>query len=838
MHRSLLSPLVAACALLLPARTFAQAYHVNNLLSPGAVATELTGTSGSDQVGGAALATSRSHAFLFHGEPFAPVDLHPADPIWSHTVATGTDGLQQGGWGYMGYGWTHALLWSGSAASVIDLHPVTAQFNNSSYCLGVHHGEQVGYQNGPGTPESALSWHGSAASVVVLHPYSLSATANNVSRALGCYNGEEVGYVSRYSESSSFAIKGYRATLWHGTAASEVDLHPAGYDESIAACTSGTQQGGWGTLQGVQHALLWTGEAASAVDLHPEGYNFSQVNGMNATQQVGEAWILSPTNAAIRYRHALVWSGSAGSVVDLNQFLPDGSDSVATGIDADGNIVGYAYIRPGPNYSHTFALPVSPWAVPVMWKRGPRPSGQLSSVTVTPADPAPGTTLQGQVTLEGTAPAGGVSISFLSTDTSLIAAPAALVIPEGESSATFSVSAGGNTLIRPQSLRLYATDGTVGPTAGITITPVIHLASLTVNAVEGGFPTTGSVSLDIPAPSGGAAVALSSGNTSLAAVPANVVVPFNYEIYRPNVSRSFTINTAPVAVTTVVPITATYNGTTLTTSLTLLPAPPISILSLTAPEVVGGYAMTVTVTVDNFPRSAPGAIIALTSSDPATLQVPASVTIAAGAFTASVNATTVAVSKRKAVTLTATYNGVSVSAATFVSPIPTVTIGHADYFTDTHEFKVDATTTFTNAVMTFGTSPTGPALGTLVNEAGVFKGSIILNTAPTQATVWNSLGGQATISVRQRTSTVVAGGGGGGGGGTTSTYKLSLSTNGKGTVTVSPSAASYAAGTVVTLTASPAAGSSWTGWSGDATGTANPTTLTMTKDMKVTANFR
>ena len=31
-------------------------------------------------------------------------------------------------------------------------------------------------------------------------------------------------------------------------------------------------------------------------------------------------------------------------------------------------------------------------------------------------------------------------------------------------------------------------------------------------------------------------------------------------------------------------------------------------------------------------------------------------------------------------------------------------------------------------------------------EQGVFKGSIILDTAPTQATVWNSFGGFATIS--------------------------------------------------------------------------------------------
>jgi uncharacterized repeat protein (TIGR02543 family) len=244
--------------------------------------------------------------------------------------------------------------------------------------------------------------------------------------------------------------------------------------------------------------------------------------------------------------------------------------------------------------------------------------------------------------------------------------------------------------------------------------------------------------------------------------------------------------------------------------------------------------MPITVTLNNFPRAAAGAVLTLTSSDTTTLQIPATVTVPNGAFSATVVATTSVVPGKKSITLKATYNGQTFTSSVIVSPIPTVTIQHADYFTDTHEFRVDATTSFNNAVMTFGGSPSAAPLGTMVLEAGVFKASIFLNTAPTQATVWNSLGGQATTSVRLRTSTAVAGGGGT----TGTTYKLSVSTSGKGTVTVSPSAASYAAGTVVKLTATPAAGSPWVGWSGDATGTANPTTITITKDMKVTANFK
>jgi uncharacterized repeat protein (TIGR02543 family) len=49
--------------------------------------------------------------------------------------------------------------------------------------------------------------------------------------------------------------------------------------------------------------------------------------------------------------------------------------------------------------------------------------------------------------------------------------------------------------------------------------------------------------------------------------------------------------------------------------------------------------------------------------------------------------------------------------------------------------------------------------------------------------------------------------------------------------------ASYPAGTVVTLTATPDLGSTFDGWSGDCSGTSQTCTLTMNANMKVTAKF-
>ena len=83
----------------------------------------------------------------------------------------------------------------------------------------------------------------------------------------------------------------------------------------------------------------------------------------------------------------------------------------------------------------------------------------------------------------------------------------------------------------------------------------------------------------------------------------------------------------------------------------------------------------------------------------------------------------------------------------------------------------------------------------------------------------------------------LAAAGGGGGGGATS-FKIGISKNGNGTVTTDPATQSFAAGTVVNLTATPGAGQPWVGWGGACAGTSPTCTLTMDANKSVTANFR
>ncbi len=82
-------------------------------------------------------------------------------------------------------------------------------------------------------------------------------------------------------------------------------------------------------------------------------------------------------------------------------------------------------------------------------------------------------------------------------------------------------------------------------------------------------------------------------------------------------------------------------------------------------------------------------------------------------------------------------------------------------------------------------------------------------------------------------------------------YKLSVGRTSNGTVTGTPNgefnssincgnscSATYLQGTVVTLTASPAAGRTFTGWSGVCSGTALSCSFTMTRDSSATANYK
>jgi uncharacterized membrane protein YgcG len=817
---------------------FAQ-YYSNDVTPAGAAAGKLTAAASGKQVGGG----SDNHAYLvLAGNGMAATDLHPAGYITS--LALSTDDTQQCGYAYsVASSGNHAMLWSGSAASAVDLHTIYTW----TYCSGNHNGQQVGFGERPvyfTTTQHAMLWTGSAASAVDLHP-----VAFPYSKALGVHDGQQVGYGSTLpypglpADSIAYHTTSH-AVVWTGTAASAVDLNPIGFSASEANATNGIQQGGWAydSVNISQHAGLWSGTAASFVDLHPAGFTDSKVNAMTATKQVGEGWV-GGLGTLGSVRHALVWQGAAASVVDLNQYLPAGyTNGVATGVDAAGNVVGYAYNTPAAGGT------IPPDAIAVIFAPGASAPYTLNALTVSSLNPAPLSSVSGTVSIAAPAPANGVTVNFLSTDTTVLSTPLPVTIPAGQTTAGFSVAVNGGALQVPSLAHLYATDGTVRKSAAITVTPIVNLATVTLNAVEGGFTTGGTVTLTIPAQLGGATITLTSGNTTLVSPPPTVTIP------QGQTQTSFSVTTASVPAPTTVPVTASFNGQSVSAGLSLTQAPVVAVASVSLPPVVGGQSAVGTLTLTNFPRAAAGAVVTLTSGDPATLQVPATVTVPYGVFSVTFTATTVVVPGQKGVSIKATYGTSTITTTVSVAPIPTITITQADYLIDLQMLKVAATTSFANSVLTFGTDPLSAPIGSMQFELGVFNGAAIMPTAPKYATVWNSNGGMATMLVTAKLSSSATGGGGTGGGGTatgggggggatggggsTATYKLTITKNGKGAVTANPTAASYAPGTVVILTATPDPGFPWIGWGGACSGTATTCSLTMNANLSVVANFK
>ncbi|HEY4818061.1 MAG TPA: hypothetical protein VIH67_11570 [Candidatus Acidoferrum sp.] len=182
------------------------------------------------------------------------------------------------------------------------------------------------------------------------------------------------------------------------------------------------------------------------------------------------------------------------------------------------------------------------------------------------------------------------------------------------------------------------------------------LASVSLNpaSVTGGNSSTGTVTLSGPAPSGGAPVILSSSNTTAARVPSSVMVAPGAT------SATFAVSTSAVASSTTVVISGTYSGATKTASLTVTPAPPpsstLTSLTLNPSSVVGGAQFsTGTVTLSG-PAPAGGAQVTLSSSNGAA-SIPSSVTVPAGASTATFRVNTSPVLLPTSARISASYNG-------------------------------------------------------------------------------------------------------------------------------------------------------------------------------------
>jgi hypothetical protein len=288
----------------------------------------------------------------------------------------------------------------------------------------------------------------------------------------------------------------------------------------------------------------------------------------------------------------------------------------------------------------------------------------LSTLTMNPTSVTGGNPSTGTVTLSGPAPSGGALVSLSSSNSSANVPANGVTVPAGATAATFTVAT--SAVATSTAAAISGSYGGGAQTATLTLTPPM-VSSLTLNptSVVGGplGSSTGTVTLNGPAPGGGAVVSLSSNNAA-ASVPANMTVPAG------GTSATFTVTTSPVVTQTSVTISASYGGATQTATLTVTPpAPVLSSVAMSPATVTGTNPSVGTVTL-NSPASNGGAVVSLSSNNTA-VGVPTNVTVPAGATTATFTVTTSAVTTSTVVTVSAAYGGGTQTATlTVVPPTP------------------------------------------------------------------------------------------------------------------------------------------------------------------------
>src|SRR5262249_18922557 len=213
----------------------------------------------------------------------------------------------------------------------------------------------------------------------------------------------------------------------------------------------------------------------------------------------------------------------------------------------------------------------------------------------------------------------------------------------------------------PTPVTITASIGTASSSVALTVQPP-SLNSLSAPSVlTAGTPIGAIVFLNGLAPPGGALVSLSSSSPA-ASPPATVTVAAGQP------TLSFQIPTTPVAASTPVTLTASWNGGIAAASVTLSPSQPPATITIDPATTVGNTGSNGVVTI-----AAPQTVdlqLALSSSNPAVAFTNNFVTIPAGVTAGGFLVFTQPPATPTTVTISVSGAGVTKSAPITVNPFP------------------------------------------------------------------------------------------------------------------------------------------------------------------------
>jgi dipeptidyl aminopeptidase/acylaminoacyl peptidase len=357
----------------------------------------------------------------------------------------------------------------------------------------------------------------------------------------------------------------------------------------------------------------------------------------------------------------------------------------------------------------------------------------LLSLTVSPTTLSGGSSATGTVTLSGPAPAGGTSVSLASSYRSA-SVPVSVTVAAGQTSAQFTVTTQAISLL--PAVTISATLGTVTKSVTLNITS-LSLVSLSLNpsTVTGGTPSTGTVTLTGPAPTGGIVVALNSALFA-AQVPASVKVSAGHT------SATFTITTTAVASQTTSAISATVGASSQSAILTITP-PQLQSLNFSPTTVIGTNSSVGVLTISSVAPMG-GLFITLTSDSSVASPSVSTLKVPGGQTSASFTVATTAVARQTTAHITASGLSGQLTTALIVNPPALIHLSFAPVTVTGGQASVGTVTLGTPA-------PAGGLAVTLAsaNSAVTVPSSVTVAAGKTSATF-------AVSTIPVRTATTVS----------------------------------------------------------------------------------
>jgi uncharacterized protein (TIGR03790 family) len=435
----------------------------------------------------------------------------------------------------------------------------------------------------------------------------------------------------------------YMAGVFAGQAGFSVteDSNPQEFGTPPAPnCPNAALYSGWYSLNHYNNAFTWN---TGAVGFHLDSLSA-------ADPRTGPNW------SANAIQHGItVTSGAVAEPYLQGLAYPDG---VFANLFEGAN-VGDAFLRNEAwlkwmilNIGDPLYLPFSGGLPPF---NAPNPQGSLvldPQFVVGPSQSV------GTVNLPEPAPAGGTVVNLLSSKPSVASVPSSVTVPEGTTSANFNVS------VVPQKSNVFVL---ISASGGITeqntlgVVPLLGGLYLNSSSALGGGPVTTAVVLNNNAPAGGTTVTLTSSNPSVLPVPSSLL------IQEGSYQSVFTLTTNPVSSSVGVKITASLDGTNISSSIAVTQA--LANLTVTPKSVIGGNTAKGMITLTG-PAYSGGVSISLASSNPSVAGVPPSITVPAAATSATFDVTTASVSSSDSILITADSGGSMKSATFTVTPVP------------------------------------------------------------------------------------------------------------------------------------------------------------------------